>query len=79
MTFTPPAAFTGNAVVTYIIEDTQGGTSEGRLTITVQPVTVRIENSGGGGGSMNAALLMLLVFVMTLRRTLAAQRKGVRV
>jgi len=79
LTFTPPTAFTGNAVVTYIIEDTQGGTSEGRLTITVQPVTVRIENSGGGGGSMNAALLMLLVFVMTLRRTLAAQRKGVRV
>lgn len=78
LTFTPPAAFTGNAVVTYIIEDTQGGTSEGRLTITVQPVTVRIENSGGGGGSMNAMLLMLLVFVMTLRRLLAAQRKGVK-
>lgn len=78
LTFTPPAAFTGNAVVTYIIEDTQGGTSEGRLTITVQPVTVRIENSGGGGGSMNAMLLMLLVFVMTLRRVLAAQRKGVK-
>ncbi|MHC6648279.1 tandem-95 repeat protein [Alteromonas sp. HB246098] len=78
LTFTPPAAFTGNAVVTYIIEDTQGGTSEGRLTITVQPVTVRIENSGGGGGSMNAVLLMLLVFVMTLRRLLAAQRKGVK-
>lgn len=78
LTFTPPAAFTGNAVVTYVIEDTQGGTSEGRLTITVEPVTVRIENSGGGG-SFNAVLLLLLAFVLTLRRTVAAQRKGVKV
>ena len=79
LTFTPPAAFTGNAVVTYVIEDTQGGMSEGRLTITVEPVTVRIENSGGGGGSMNAALLILLAFVMILRRLSGAEKGSISV
>lgn len=79
LTFTPPAAFTGNAVVTYVIEDTQGGMSEGRLTITVEPVTVRIENSGGGGGSMNAALLILLAFVIILRRLSGAEKGSISV
>lgn len=79
LTFTPPAAFTGNAVVTYVIEDTQGGMSEGRLTITVEPVTVRIENSGGGGGSMNATLLILLAFVMILRRLSGAEKGSISV
>ena len=48
ITFTPPSGFAGDTVVIYLIEDTQGGTSEGRVVVTVNLVTVRVENTGGG-------------------------------
>ena len=35
--FTPLAAFSGNAVITYVVSDGNGGTDSGTLTVTVGP------------------------------------------
>ncbi len=78
ITYTPPVGYTGVAIVDYVIEDTQGGTSAGRLQVTVQPVTVRIENSGGGGGSIGFLLLLLVCGVIGRQYAATTYNKGLK-
>jgi VCBS repeat-containing protein len=71
LTYTPQAGFDGYDIITYTIDDGNGGQATGQITVTVKAYeTITVTNNSRGGGAM-AWWLISVAALLAYRRKVA--------
>ncbi|MFT6901278.1 MAG: plastocyanin [Colwellia sp.] len=71
LTYTPKTGFDGNDIITYMIDDGNGGKATGQITVSVKAYeTITVTNKSGSGGSM-VWWLVGIAFLLVYRRRVA--------
>ena len=71
LTYTPQAGFDGSDIITYTIDDGNGGQATGKITVIVKAYeTITVTNNSSGGGAM-AWCLISIAALLAYRRKVA--------
>ncbi|WP_426359334.1 tandem-95 repeat protein [Pseudocolwellia sp. HL-MZ19] len=68
ISFTPAAGESGIVFLDYIIADERGAEDTAQVTITVNKVTVRIENTSGGAINFGTLFILIAFTLLIIRR-----------